>query len=311
MNTILYAIKVKSGYNNIKREKRELPHIVEHLISYHLQEKCFDSFKFASTGIDFTMYYFEEIEKDHKNSREKFLSYIEDFDFTEEKFKIEKEILKDEIRDWFNRVTQDEKKVQDLLYSGRNAFPCSKSLDNITKLDVVNFIRDNYKLENLVVIRERKYLSIPYISECNEIAYDLTKEEHILSECEELKSEFLIDYKIIILNPIFKISIFDNTAENIRMDIAKLFYLYRNPNYKYYRTMVYVFPESLVGEKARNYRIVFCAREEFNITDFYAFLKKNIKLTNYLEHNLEEEEMYLEKLFSFRTEIKFSVESRG
>lgn len=306
--TLEYRVKVNCGFVDIEKEKREVPHIAEHLISHHFQKKFGFYYREAYTSVDHTMYIFDRLGMAKKTPEEikaEFLSILKDFDFSDEELEIEKKIIKEERLFWPYKIHTYDKYyengyIQLILYGGEKSFPDSNSLDIISKTDIKNYINENYKEKKLEIFRGTTY-DKSKISSLKKINFDLDKSKYDL-RVSGLSCENSSDYKIVVLKCVKTDEVY---PENIKQDFDDMWVFYRNPNYQHYRTHVSIVPYDLTqSEDEQEKCIVFFGKEDFNIQNFLKFAEKNKKLTRYLKEN------EIEKLFSSITEIIFTLESK-
>ena len=91
-----YMIVLRTGYKDVNKEKQELPCLLEHLISYHLQKKY--GYCSSSVGFHYTVFNIEMKIRvsDEKNAlckfKKEFFDYIDNFIIDEQALETEKAI---------------------------------------------------------------------------------------------------------------------------------------------------------------------------------------------------------------------------
>ena len=180
-----------TGLFSTKIEKRQIPHILEHLILRNFTSKNNEFQKNGKTNNLLTTFSFESTAESFEKTLNEFISLFENFNFTKNDLQIQKNIIKNEII----TSTKGNPEIYTEILKNQN-IPALNSIEEvetlskITKNDVLDFFKNHFSTKNLRILAVGNFDENKIIEAFESIK--LPQEKPIASQNYKLKNAKII-----------------------------------------------------------------------------------------------------------------------
>jgi len=142
-----------TGLFSATTEKQQIPHILEHLILRNFTPKNGEFQKNGKTNNLLTTFSFESTAESFEKTLNEFISLFENFNFTENDLRIQKNVVKNEI---ITSIKGNPEIYTEILKNqsipALNSIEEVETLSKITKNDILDFFKNCFSAKNLRIL---------------------------------------------------------------------------------------------------------------------------------------------------------------
>ena len=219
-NTVYLEAGFLAGLFSAKIEKRQIPHILEHLILRNFTSKNNEFQKNGKTNNLLTTFSFESTAESFEKTLNEFISLFENFNFTKNDLQIQKNVIKNEII----TSTKGNPEIYTEILKNQNIPALNsieevKTLSKITKNDILDFFKNHFSAKNLRILAVGNFDENTIIEAFESIK--LPQEKPIASQNYKLKNAKIIknNEKIYFYTQIFALNRFLSPSERITAEL--------------------------------------------------------------------------------------------
>lgn len=219
-NTVYLEAGFLAGLFSAKIEKRQIPHILEHLILRNFTSKNSEFQKNGKTNNLLTTFSFESTAESFEKTLNEFVSLFENFNFTENDLRIQKNVVKNEII----TSTKGNPEIYTEILKNQN-IPALNSveevetLSKITKNDILDFFKNYFSAKNLRILAVGNFDENKIIEAFENIK--LPQEKPATSQDYKLKNAKILknNEKVCFYTQIFTLNRYLNSIERVTTEL--------------------------------------------------------------------------------------------
>ena len=223
-NTVYLEAGFLAGLFSAKIEKRQIPHILEHLILRNFTSKNSEFQKNGKTNNLLTTFSFESTAESFEKTLNEFVSLFENFNFIENDLRIQKNVVKNEII----TSTKGNPEIYTEILKNQN-IPALNSIEEvetlskITKNDILDFFKNYFSAKNLRILAVGNFDENKIIEAFENIK--LPQEKPATSQDYKLKNAKILknNEKVCFYTQIFTLNRYLNSIERVTTELIKLF----------------------------------------------------------------------------------------
>ena len=219
-NTVYLEAGFLAGLFSAKIEKRQIPHILEHLILRNFTSKNSEFQKNGKTNNLLTTFSFESTAESFEKTLNEFVSLFENFNFTENDLRIQKNVVKNEII----TSTKGNPEIYTEILKNQN-IPALNSIEEvetlskITKNDILDFFKNYFSAKNLRILAVDNFDENKIIEAFENIK--LPQEKPATSQDYKLKNAKILknNEKVCFYTQIFTLNRYLNSIERVTTEL--------------------------------------------------------------------------------------------
>ena len=219
-NTVYLEAGFLAGLFSAKIEKRQIPHILEHLILRNFTSKNSEFQKNGKTNNLLTTFSFESTAESFEKTLNEFVSLFENFNFTENDLRIQKNVVKNEII----TSTKGNPEIYTEILKNQN-IPALNSIEEvetlskITKNDILDFFKNYFSAKNLRILAVGNFDENKIIEAFENIK--LPQEKPATSQDYKLKNAKILknNEKVCFYTQIFTLNRYLNSIERVTTEL--------------------------------------------------------------------------------------------
>jgi peptidase M16 domain protein len=219
-STVYLEAGFLAGLFSATTEKRQTPHILEHLILRNFTSKNGEFQKNGKTNNLLTAFSFESTAESFEKTLNEFISLFENFDFTENDLQIQKNIVKNEII----TSTKGNPEIYTQILKNQN-IPALNSIEEvetlskITKNDILDFFKNHFSAKNLRILAVGNFDENKIIEAFRNIK--LPQEKSTASQDYKLKNAKILknNEKVCFYTQIFALNRSLNSIERVTTEL--------------------------------------------------------------------------------------------